>query len=122
MIDLGPLSVTYAGYETGLKAADLDWVGAKRWELAAMTIPRDRLYQIHDLLGSEGLEVLARMIDYAGQHADEHDLTIAGVDAIYADIGLVAAILQPWNFNEDGSDKPMDSDFTRSDPRTPGRG
>ena len=29
MIDLGPLSVTYAGYETGLKAADLDWVGAK---------------------------------------------------------------------------------------------
>ena len=87
-----------------------------------MTIPRERLYQIHDLLGIEGLEVLARMIDYAGQHADEHDLTIAGVDAVYADIGLVAAILQPWNFNEDGSDKPMDSDFTRSDPRTPGRG
>ena len=34
MIDLGPLSVIYAGYQTGLIAADLNWVGAKRLELA----------------------------------------------------------------------------------------
>ena len=87
-----------------------------------MSISRDHLYRIHDLLGTEGREILERVAEYAGKHADSFELVgdEAAADKMNTDLGLLVDILRPWNASEDGrSALPDGTEHVAFDPRTP---